>query len=344
MTLVVVGHGIQRLTADSDPALVVYLLIYSFHMPAFAIISGYFSRAGEPTTRRMVRVVTDFLLPYAIMETIWSLVKFFTEGATGFDPARPSWTLWFLLALGLFRIILPYLALLRWPLAMSVIASVGVGYLDSVNSTFSLSRTIGILPFFVLGYTMRKWRIIDRWRAAPSLWAVRAIAVAVLAAWTAVLIAFIDVWRAVDLRFWFFYDDSYRALGEDEWFAGLIRLGLIALAVMLCAAFLVLVPRRASWMTALGAGTMYVYLLHSFVLYPLRQSGVLRIGYSSISLLAVMIVVCIVISIILASRPTRRLFWPFIEPRPRWLFSESAAATLTLPSVSRRIDSKEPPT
>jgi fucose 4-O-acetylase-like acetyltransferase len=43
VTLVVIGHGIQRLTSDSDNALVLYLFIYAFHMPAFAIISGYFS-------------------------------------------------------------------------------------------------------------------------------------------------------------------------------------------------------------------------------------------------------------------------------------------------------------
>ena len=34
ITLVVMGHAIQRLTADSDAALVVYLFIYAFHMPA----------------------------------------------------------------------------------------------------------------------------------------------------------------------------------------------------------------------------------------------------------------------------------------------------------------------
>ena len=26
------------------------------------------------------------------------------------------------------------------------------------------------------------------------------------------------------LRFWFFYDDNYQVLGEDQWYAGLLRL------------------------------------------------------------------------------------------------------------------------
>ena len=79
VTLVVIGHGIQRLTGDSDNALIVYLFIYAFHMPAFAMISGYFSKASPPGSRQMKKVLTDILLPYFIMETIWTLVQFLVE-------------------------------------------------------------------------------------------------------------------------------------------------------------------------------------------------------------------------------------------------------------------------
>lgn len=320
VTLVVIGHAIQRLTADSDPAYVAYLFIYSFHMPAFAIISGYFSKADPPNKRAMLRIITDILIPYLIMESVWSLVQFLVEGRSDFNPSTPSWTLWFLLALGIFRVILPYLALLRWPLTISVIASVGVGYFANVDSTFSLSRAIGILPFFVLGWRAREWGIADRWlRLERMLW-MRVVAVAVLAAWVTVLIVYIDVWRQFELRFWFFYNDGYQKLGEDEWWAGLIRLAVILLAVVLCTAFLTLIPRRASWLTPLGQGTMYVYLLHSFLLYPLRESGLLTVGYPSGSLLVLMVLAGIAISIVLASPPVRRLFRPVIEPKPKWLF------------------------
>ena len=51
IVLVVLGHAVQRLTYDSDVALGLYLLIYAFHMPAFAIISGYFSKSDAPGRR-----------------------------------------------------------------------------------------------------------------------------------------------------------------------------------------------------------------------------------------------------------------------------------------------------
>ncbi len=323
VTLVVIGHGIQRLTYDSNNALVVYLVIYAFHMPAFALISGYFSKAAPPGAKQMRKVLTDILLPYLIMEGIWTLVQFLVEGKREFNPTQPSWTLWFLLALGIFRLILPYLALLRWPLLWAVVVSVGVGYFDNVDSTFSLSRAIGILPFFVLGWKLREWGTIDRWHAAERVagWA-RAAAVVVLGAWVAVVIIFIEPFRAIDLRFWFFYDDSYRGLGEDQWWAGLVRLGLIGLALVLSAAFFVLVPRRRTWMTDLGQATMYIYLLHSFVLYPIRETGILLDENSSAMWLVSMVLACIAISIALASPVIRRVFRPLIEPKPRWLFVE----------------------
>ncbi len=323
VALVVIGHGIQRLTADSDNALVVYLFIYAFHMPAFAMISGYFSKATPPGARQMKKVLTDILLPYFIMETIWTVVQFLVEGKREFNPTTPSWTLWFLLALGIFRLVLPYLALVRWPLLWAVLFSVGVGYLGNVDSTFSLSRAIGILPFFVLGWQVRQWGLVDRWRAAVSVtWWVRGAAVVVLAAWLAVVIAFIPLWRAIDLRFWFFYDDSYQGLGEPEWWAGAVRLALILLAVLLSAAFFALIPRSHTWITGFGQATMYVYLLHSFVLYPIRETGILADEHSSALWLVSMILACIAISIALSAPIVRRVFRPLIEPKPRWLFKQ----------------------
>ena len=120
IVLVVLGHAVQRLTYDSDIAFALYLLIYAFHMPALAIISGYFSKSDPPGRRQMARVITDILVPYVIFEALWTLTKWLVEGQANPNLTQPSWTLWFLLALGIFRLVLPYLALLRWPLLWTV--------------------------------------------------------------------------------------------------------------------------------------------------------------------------------------------------------------------------------
>lgn len=327
IVLVVLGHAVQRLTYDSDIALALYLALYAFHMPAFAVISGYFSKSAPPTRRQMARVVTDILLPYLIFELLWTLTKWLVEGQANPNITQPSWTLWFLLALGIFRLVLPYLALLRWPLLWAVIISIGVGYLPNVDSTFSLSRTLGLLPFFTLGWWLREHDVVDRFRLLDHRpWWLRALAVAALgvtgwAAWF-----WIETWKQMDLRHWLFYEDSYADLGGEQWYAGGVRIGLMLLAVVLSAAFFALVPRGTFWWTRFGQYTMYVYLLHSFVLYPFRESGALRDLEPTWIWLPLVIVVSVLIALALATRPVRWLFRPLVEPRPGWLFGDRSLA------------------
>ncbi|GAB2521670.1 acyltransferase family protein [Paramicrobacterium agarici] len=349
IVLVVVGHGIQRLVGDSDAALTVYLVIYSFHMPAFAFISGYFSKSGPPSIRQMKRVITDIVLPYVFMETIWTVVKFFAEGDETLNPTKPSWTLWFLLALAIFRLVLPYLALVRWPLFWAIVFSVGVGYLDNVDSTFSLARLFGILPFFVLGWRVKKWDLVTRLKLdVHTPWWLRLAALAVFAVWTAAVWTFIDVWRAIDLRYWFFYDQSYDGLGQDAWWAGAVRLAVIALNAVLIVAFLALIPRRHNVFTGFGQATMYVYLLHSFALYPIRESGLLKHEALADFLLPVMIAVSFLLAVLLSTSPVRRFFRPLIEPKPHWLFTRDdrlpAGPSRTDPTGSKRPKTESVPT
>ena len=322
VTLVVIGHSIQRMTGASDNAYIIYLLIYSFHMPAFAVISGYFSKPGPPDGTQMKRVLTDILLPYFIMEAIWTVVQFLATGSQDFNPTKASWTLWFLLALAIFRLVLPYLALIRLPLAWAVVFSIAIGYWSNVDNTFSLSRAFGILPFFVLGWQLKRWRLIDRWNDAParaSLW-MRGGAVAVLAVWITVIVVNIEQFRMISLQHWFFYDASYSDMGAAVWWAGAARLGFILLATILIAAFIVLVPRTNTPLTAWGQATMYIYLLHTFVLYPIRESNLLTGENPPSWLLPLMILMGIGIALALGTPIVRRVFRPLVEPQASWLF------------------------
>ncbi|MGK3947940.1 acyltransferase family protein [Microbacterium sp. K2] len=337
IVLVVLGHAIQRLTYDSDIALASYLALYAFHMPAFAIISGYFSKSGSPTRVQMARVITDILLPYVIFEFLWTLTKWLVEGQADPNFTKPSWTLWFLLALGIFRLVLPYLALLRWPLLWTVIISVGVGYLPNVDSTFSLSRTLGLLPFFALGWWLRERDVVSRFRLLDVRpWWIRVASVAVLGATGFAAWHWIDLWKEVDLRHWLFYEDAYADLGGEQWWAGGVRIALMLLAVILSAAFFALIPRGTYWWTRFGQYTMYVFLLHSFVLYPFRESGVLRDLDPTWLWLPLVTLLSVVLALALATKPVRWLFRPLVEPRPRWLFRD--------PELARREGHRSDPT
>ncbi len=340
ITLMVVGHAILRLIHESDVAYEVYLFIYAFHVPVFVAVSGYFAKSSPPGMRQLHRLLTDIVFPYFLFETIWTLLRWLLGGNFWLDYASASWTLWFLIALAIWRLTLPALVLLRYPLLISIVISIGAGYIESIDSTFALSRTLGLLPFFVFGWKLRQWQLTNHWLALGigAVWRWRAGAVALFAALAVVIVLNIDVLRALKVRRFLLYDEAYSVFGYDQLWAGGIRLGLMLLAFVLVVAFLLLIPRITTWFTSLGAATMYIYLLHSFLLFPLRETGVL-VGPQPAWVLPCMIVLSVAISIVLSQRVVRRVFRPLIEPRARWLFRTQRATptgTIVLPPAEPR--------
>ncbi|MGD8195846.1 acyltransferase family protein [Herbiconiux sp. P18] len=321
ITLVVIGHAVLKLIAESDTAYGVYLFIYAFHVPVFVAVAGYFAKSDAPGQKQLRRVITDLVLPYLIFETAWSVIHSVVAGSIELDYAVPSWTLWFLIALAVWRVALPYLAQLRHPLLIAVVISVASGYLPEIGGVLALDRTLALLPFFVLGWRLRQLPLTATWlrASARTVTLVRAAAVAVFAALAVVIALTLPTLREIALRRFLLNDGAYPSFGYDQWWAGAVRLGVIAVAGLLVFAFLVLMPRRATWFSPLGQATMYVYLLHTFVLYPIRESGVLS-GPQNDLLLVGMIALSVVLTVLLASRPVRRVFRPLVEPRARWLF------------------------
>ncbi len=334
ITLVVIGHAILKLIADSDTAYTLYLFIYLFHVPVFVTVSGYFAKAQPPGYRGVKRLLTDIVFPYVIFETVWSLINWAVTGKLSLDYTTASWTLWFLLALGVWRVALPYLVMLRFPLLFALFISVAAGYLDHVDSTLALARTAGLLPFFVFGWKLRRWGVTRRWLRLRTavVWRWRACAIGLFGVVMFFLGFYIDVWRDLLIRRFLLYDEQYGTFGYDQWWAGAVRLLMIGIGAVLTLAFLTLVPRRRMAFTAWGAATMYIYLLHSFFLYPLRQFGLLD-HQPSPWVLVGMIALAVAISVFLSQPFIKRAFHWVIEPDFPWLFRKQVLAQIPPPSA-----------
>jgi fucose 4-O-acetylase-like acetyltransferase len=331
--LVVAGHAVQRMAGELDAALAVYLFIYSFHIPLFVLVSGHFAKA-RLETKDLKRLISDLLIPYLIFETIWSVVQWIVEGNDTVNFVNASWTLWFLLALILWRLVLPVIAILRFPLLWSTVAAVAAGYTEDLDNTLALSRTVQLLPFFVLGWQLKRQRAGERWQEAPqrTVALVRTGAALLLVAVATIIVVGLPLWREETVKDFFFANEAYQRFGYTEWWAGLVRLGVIALSALLCLAVLALIPRRQTWFTPLGAATLYVYLLHTFLLYPLRETGTLA-DYATVPGLILALVLAAAITLLLSSPVIGRFFRPLIEPHVDRLFvREDADASPGAPS------------
>lgn len=316
IALVVLGHAIEPLR-DYGPAGALYYWIYFFHMPAFILISGYLSRSFDGSSNRVEKLVLSVAVPYLIFWTIHQGIYFVDRGGPpdSLSVLKPTWTLWFLVALFLWRLSVPIWKRLRWPVLIAVVISM-FGATASLGETLSMGRVVSFLPFFVLGLSLRR----EHFAYLDRLW-VRIMSVLVLGA-TAVLAVPISEHLSRD---WLFWKDSLTDRDIDPLMPSFgIRLAFMALALAMSIAVLALTPKQSTWFTALGSYTLYVYLGHSVFLILLKTTpwydvmgGITGVAVTSALALALTLLLC---------TPWVRagMRWA-VEPQLTWLLRKDSA-------------------
>ena len=262
VVLVVLGHAWFSL-ADNRLTTAAHLFVYTFHMPVFILIAGFFSRRFATTRSKVRRLVVGLAVPYLIFEAAYPLYAHMLHGDRFiWSPLSPYWAMWFLSALFVWRLSTPLWQQLRRPLIVAVVISLASGAMRLPDQV--ATRVLGFLPFFVVGLLIRDEHIrrLRTWRVR-----VVAVLVTIAAGVTAVLAAprMNDEWLS--------YRADYHGLGVSPYVGIAMRLGTLACGFAMTAAFLSLTPRRRLWFTDLGTRSMYVYLLHGFVIFGATYAG-----------------------------------------------------------------------
>lgn len=154
--MVVAGHCIQPFRYDNVFHGGVYGLIYSFHMPLFVLLSGYFFKVCDwkSEVRKNFRLLETFVTITIVfwiaggMTYSWPLVRLST---------CPSW---YLFSLVCWRVV-TNVALRRCrienliitSIVLSVMAYLVINYGEGI---FAIMRTIQFYPYFLLGYAIRQ--------------------------------------------------------------------------------------------------------------------------------------------------------------------------------------------
>jgi fucose 4-O-acetylase-like acetyltransferase len=312
VVLVVIGHAWEPLRGANiggRPLEAAQTFIYAFHLPAFIVMCGYFSR-GFPTARgRTRKLVAAIVVPYVLFSVAYPLwAGLLSGGHVGWDPLEPYYLTWFLPALLLWRVSTPLWQQIRYPVVVAVLISMLAGFV-TLPSMLNAAQVLSFLPFFVLGLALRPKHFAILHRRAVR---VAGAVVLLLGGLTAYLLAL-----SVDPE-WVRWRRSFGQLGVGASAGVGFRVVAMAAAVILTVAFLAVVPARRTWFTRLGAATMYAYLLHGFVTLYLSYQG----WYYGISGAQVVLVTvgCAILAVALSGDTARRVFRWAVEPRLDWLF------------------------
>ncbi|MFP3988978.1 acyltransferase family protein [Streptomyces sp. E11-3] len=320
IVLVALGHAWEPLRDDSRAAAALYITVYTFHMPAFIVISGYFSRSFDASPDRLKRLVTGIAVPYVVFEVAYTFFKRWADD----DPTYPislldPWYLtWFLAALFIWRLTTPLWKMVRWPLSLAVAIAVLASVSPDIGDDLDLQRVLQFLPFFVLGLRLKPehFQLVRRKD-------VRILALPVFAA------ALVFAYRAAERMnaAWFYRRDSAQELAAPGWAGGVMTLAMFGCSLVLVACFFAWVPGRKLWFTALGAGTLYGYLLHGFLAKGSRFWDWYDAAWvhQPLGEIVVTVIAGTVITL-LCTPPVRRMFRFSMEPKMEWAFKRDAAA------------------
>ncbi|MFJ9100097.1 acyltransferase family protein [Streptomyces sp. NPDC102405] len=319
IVLVAVGHAWEPLRDGSRSVSALYLLVYAFHMPAFIVVSGYFSRNFDASPGRLRRLVTGLVVPYVVFETAYTFFTRWTDRV----PDRPVSLLdplyltWFLVALFVWRLTTPLWQRVRHPVPLALAVAMLATLTPSIGDDLDLQRVLQFLPYFVLGLCLKPehFRLVRRRTVRLAALPVFAVALA-LAYWAVLRMS----------GAWFYHRDSAQELGAPAWSGPVMTLVTFGCSLVLVGCFLALVPGRRTWFTVLGAGTLYGYLLHGFLIQGARFWGWYGpawvhdpLGTAAAALVATALVTA------LCTPPVRRALRGLVEPEMRWAFRQPTA-------------------
>lgn len=150
--LVLMGHFMElfkgELTSD------IYKLIYSFHMPAFLFLTGYFAHFDRK------KIVLNLIYPYILFQILYrafDALIYKEKDTFTIEFGTPYWLLWYLLVTIFCYLLIPLVDSRNKSsritiVVISILLSLLAGYDSSIGYYGSLSRFFSFLPFFLAGY------------------------------------------------------------------------------------------------------------------------------------------------------------------------------------------------
>lgn len=309
--LVVIGHFLLPLYQTRLVTNITYL-IYSFHMPCFIMISGFYSKTLYKNGKFRWGKVAQLLWLYFIFKMLVNITEGLQAGYIPLFPdfLRESGAPWYLMSLGIWYLTVFQAKKFReYPLNFIIIGAVMlfcifIKYFVSPGSFLSLDRAIAFAPFFYIGYFYSQENL-DVYLASNGRKMIDTVGIC-----CAMVIFFLMYDRLMVYNLVVYGADYIRyheSVYSEAWIINLIwYMGAFCMSMTLIGLML---NRRMFVLTALGQRTLQVYILHRpvrdlcqlFGMYDYIDSG------SKLSVLMV-IILSILLSLVLGSKPVNTAF------------------------------------
>ena len=295
--LVVTGHCIEVSAVHHSLTRAVNYWIYSFHMPAFIFVSGFWAMIYCNNCSVRAELLAVLICYYTAFQILFSVLKLIfnikTSSISFFSPARG---LWYLLAMIFFYLLVPLAERLPSYIVLPALITLGVliGKDRSPSNYLALLRIFNFAPYFFMGYylstdTVNKLRSL-KGRLRYPLGA--ALVVLSSAIWI--------VQRNTFSREIFFGKLTYHKIHLGLLEGAGLRLQTYLIAAIMIAALLLVMPSKKTIFSFVGKNSLQIFILHMALVIILFDSKLVHTEINSNPEFAVAVFAGAALTIILA--------------------------------------------
>lgn len=300
--LVVSAHALGISTVNSSIANEVYYWIYSFHMPAFIFVSGFWAKSYCRDGKVRGEKTGLLIAYYMIFQTVFIMIKIVTCLVNGgrfssisfFNPSRG---IWYILALVFYYLMIPVIEKLPAyiVLPVTVVLSLLICRDSSVGNYLGISRAFVFAPFFFAGYytsadTVRKLSNIKAYIRYPLGLLCMAVSV--------------SIWvfqRNIFTCQLFYGKTSYSKMKLSFSQGALLRLEVIVIATLMIAALIMLMPKGKTFFSYIGKYTLQVFVFHMLMVSALFDSKIFVTTINSVTDFVVAMLISLAVTLILSA-------------------------------------------
>ena len=234
-----------------------YLIIYSFHIPVFVFVSGYFAKGNKKS-------IIKSIIIYIIFETLYFLIyKFVLHEQITLNYFQPIWILWYIFALAIWNCLIFFIKKLNLTIkkvyimiVITFLLSLICGYIDEFGYYLSLSRIIAFFPFFLLGYFSKNTniKIVKKDDKNIRKYIVY-LCIAIICIFYFISLSYID-------KIWFYNSYSYANGG----YSIIFRFFLSLFSLCMIFIFNNYVSSKKMLISYIGKNTLFIYLFHGIII------------------------------------------------------------------------------
>ena len=315
--LVIFGHISEAFwRADAEKYSMIrqlWIFIYYFHIPAFAMISGYLS-GHKGRTPDITALFNSLIIPYIVFQVLYRIYLYKSNYITDLSfhfLSEPYVHLWYLPGLFFWRMMLPFFLDLRYSFFLAFCIGLFSIFMPDAALFMSAGRIIRFFPYFLFGalffdkgYHIKEFQSLKFKYTAALIFLI----------FTSVTLFFPadgDETRVLYL----FPDENGNSI-----YTLIHRLRMYAAGFILSFILIIYSGAGEKFINLLipGKYSIYPYVLHMFAVALALQKGYLGRLASAVenefALILILFIISISLGFLAASFPARKLFGALIEP------------------------------